>query len=128
MGDLEDRRRPTIAEFGIIVDDLDKTQIDAHPFGVIQLDTSGKILAYNTYEEQLAGLRREDVIGKHFFFEVAPCTKVRAFYGRFLDGVALKALNATFGFVFPLPQGPRQVEITMWYRERDETIWLLVRG
>lgn len=128
MSEVEERQGPAIAEFGIIVNDLDSSQIDAHPFGIIQFDKSGKILAYNTYEEELVGLRREDVIGKHFFFEVAPCTKVRAFYGRFVDGVALKTLNATFDFVFPLPTGPRQVEIAMWYRQHDETIWLLVRG
>lgn len=117
---------PSIAELGIVVEDLDPDDIDDHPFGVIQLDVRGRILAYNAYEEKLARLRREDVLGKHFFFEVAPCTRVRAFYGRFLDGVALGTLDVTFGFVFPFAHGERHVEITMWYR--DETVWVLVRG
>ena len=119
--------KPTIAELGIVVDDLDPDDLDSHPFGVIQLSESGRILAYNAYEERLARRRREEVVGKHFFFEVAPCTRVRAFYGRFLDGVAIGSLDATFGFVFAFPHGPREVEITMWRRDVDATIWVLVR-
>jgi photoactive yellow protein len=119
--------KPTIAELGIVVDDLDPADLDGHPFGVIQLSETGRVLAYNAYEEQLARLRREDVVGKHFFFEVAPCTRVRAFYGRFVDGVAIGALDVTFGFVFPFEHGAREVEITMWRRDVDGTIWVLVR-
>lgn len=119
---------PTLAELGIVVDDLDPDDLDDYPFGVIQLDRRGYVLRYNAYEERLARLSREDVIGKSFFFEIAPCTHVRAFYGRFADGLSLGALDVTFGFVFPFAHGTREVEITMWYRESDDTVWVLVRG
>ena len=119
---------PTIAEMGITIDTLDERDLDDYPFGIIQLDERGRILAYNLYEERLAQLRREDVLDKHFFFEVAPCTRVREFYGRFTDGVAAGALEATFGFVFPFEHGDRHVEITMSYRASDETVWVIVRG
>ncbi len=118
---------PTLAELGHNVEHLDPEAIDACPFGVILLDRQGRILQYNSYEERLANLRRDDVLGKSFFFEVAPCTRVRAFYGRFLDGVARGSLNATFGFVFPFSTGTRRVEITLFSQDGD-SVWVLVRG
>jgi photoactive yellow protein len=118
---------PTLAELGHHVEDLDPEAIDACPFGVIQLDRQGRILRYNAYEEELAGRLRADVIGKSFFSEVAPCTRVRAFYGRFLDGLSRGSIHATFGFVFPFASGARRVEITLFYQGGEE-VWLLVRG
>ncbi len=119
---------PELAEMAIRGSEVDEATLDDQPFGVIRLDRSGRILGYNLYEEQLARLRREDVIGKSFFLEVAPCTQVRAFYGRFMDGVAKRSLKATFSFVFKFSHGERNVEITMFYRQQDDTIWVLVRG
>jgi photoactive yellow protein len=118
---------PSLAELGHTVENLDPEAIDACPFGVIRLDPQGRILQYNRYEERLANYKREDVIGKSFFFEVAPCTRVRAFYGRFLDGIARGTLNATFGFVFPFASGARRVEVTLYSRGGDD-VWVLVRG
>jgi photoactive yellow protein len=118
---------PTLAELGHHVEHLDPAAIDSCPFGVIRLDRQGRILQYNSYEERLANFKRDDVLGKSFFFEVAPCTQVRAFYGRFLDGLARGSLNATFGFVFPFSAGARRVEITLFSKDGDE-VWVLVRG
>jgi photoactive yellow protein len=132
VSDSDDSERPalgpTIAEYGITIDTLDEHDLDAFPFGVIQLDRNGRVLAYNQYEEELAQMDREDVLGKNFFFEVAPCTRVREFYGRFTDGVEARALDANFGFVFRFEHGTRHVEITMHYRQSDDTIWVVVRG
>jgi photoactive yellow protein len=86
------------------------------------------VLAYNLYEEGLARRHRREVVGKNFFTDVAPCTRVRRFYGRFLDGVARRSLRATFGFVFAFAHGERAVEVTLFYREETETVWVLVRG
>jgi photoactive yellow protein len=119
---------PELVELEILLTDISEAELDAQPFGLIQLDRQGRVLAYNLYEEDLARKRRQDVIGKSFFFEVAPCTRVRAFYGRFLDGVARGALRTTFGFHFTLPHGDRRVTISLIYRARDETVWVVVRG
>lgn len=119
---------PTLAEHGITIDRLDEAELDAYPFGVIQLSAKGTILAYNLYEERLAQRRREDVLGKNFFFQVAPCTRVREFYGRFCDGLRVGALDAQFSFIFRFPSGDRPVDVTMHYRQRDDTIWVIVQG
>lgn len=119
---------PTLAEHGITIERLDEADLDAFPFGVIQLDTTGRILAYNLYEERLAQRRREDVLDRNFFFQVAPCTRVRAFYGRFCDGVRARALDVHFSFIFRFPHGDRPVDVTMHYRQHDDTIWVIVQG
>ncbi len=124
MGDSFDE----LTELDVAVTDLDPAELDAQPFGIIRLDRGGRILSYNTYEEELAERRRKDVVGRNFFFEVAPCTRVRAFYGRFKDGVARRRLRARFGFVFELDDGPRNVEVSLIYREADDTVWVVVRG
>ena len=82
------------------VDSLSEPELDGLPLGMIQLDSQGKILKFNRTEASLARLKAKDQIGKSFFNEVAPCTRVREFYGRFQEGVRAKNLYQTFGFIF----------------------------
>lgn len=119
---------PETVELGILSSEIDEQLLDEQPFGIIRLDSSGRILNYNLYEERLARRSRRDVVGKNFFFEVAPCTRVKKFYGRFIDGVERRSLKATFSFQFLFPHGERSVEISLLYRSEDDTVWVLVRG
>lgn len=68
-------------------DALGERELDALPVGMIQLDTAGNILKFNQTEADLARLDKSRQIGRNFFDHVAPCTKVREFHGRFLEGV-----------------------------------------
>ena len=119
-------------EFDIRVTDLDEEGLDQQPFGIIRLDREGNILSYNLYEEKQARRKREDVVGRNFFTEVAPCTKVKSFYGRFREGVASRELEATFGFVFCLRHVTRNVDVSLFYKrapiESADSIWVFVRG
>lgn len=87
--------------------------LDLLPYGIIVVNDEGTILYYNTREEQIACRAREDVVGRNFFTEVAPCTQVKEFYGRFLETMHGKGYVASFQFVFPFPDEPREVEITL---------------
>ena len=69
------------------IENLSESGLDALPFGAIRLDRNGTILAFNRAEADITGRRRESVIGKNFFTEVAPCTNVQEFAGRFREGV-----------------------------------------
>ena len=98
--------------------DLDKIQqlhgveLDAAPFGVIVADRTGRILEYNAYERSLAGLGSRTVIGLNFFTDVAPCTAIREFQGRF--GEFLDSTDVSiepFEFIFPFPRGPQRVSV-----------------
>jgi photoactive yellow protein len=95
------------------IPDIDFATLDLLPYGIIVVDEEGIILYYNAREEEIANRQREDVLGKNFFSEVAPCTQVQEFYGRFKETMHRAGLVAEFHFNFPFPGRPREVEITL---------------
>jgi photoactive yellow protein len=101
------------------VPEIDFATLDLLPYGIIVVDEEGKILYYNAREEEIASRHREDVLGKNFFSEVAPCTQVREFYGRFQETMHRAGLVADFHFRFPFPERPREVEITLTSFQKD---------
>ena len=107
------------------VDELSDEELNGLPVGMIQLDAQGRILKFNKAEAELARLKQERQIGRHFFDEVAPCTKVREFYGRFQEGLKQRSLYETFGFVFKFDHGWRNVAITLFYSEKTSSVWVL---
>ncbi len=114
-------------QFGIHVLGMSPTELDALPYGVIKLDRKGVVLTFNAHEERASHLPRVEVLGKRFFHDVAPCARVREFHGRFLEGVAQRMVDQTFGFVFPFPHGDRHVLVTLFYQAADESIWVIIR-
>jgi photoactive yellow protein len=110
-----------------LMDTLEERSLDALPFGVIQLAPDGTILQYNRYEEDLARRKASDVIGKNFFTEVAPCTDVREFAGRFHEGIAARKLHASFDYVFAFSP-PRNVKVTLYYSGTTDTCWVFIRA
>jgi photoactive yellow protein len=108
------------------MDQLSAGDLDNLPFGLIQLDRSGRILKFNQTEAQAARINRDRQIGRNFFDDVAPCTKVRDFYGRFLQGLRQRSLYETFGFAFKFDHGWRNVAITMFYSEKTDSVWVLI--
>jgi photoactive yellow protein len=109
------------------VNSISEKELDSLAYGVIQLDGAGTVLRYNAYEAELSGLVRQRVIGKNFFKEVAPCSDIKEFYGRFQEGVTAGELHCTFRFHFPFKKNPRDVTITLLYNNRDQTVWVLVQ-
>lgn len=105
---------------------LSRDQLDELPFGVIQLDRYGKVLAYNATEAKLADKSPDDVIGKNFFTEVAPCTNVQEFAGRFRDGITKGKIQDTFPYRFEFDKGPAHVMVTIHYEAPDEHAWIFV--
>jgi photoactive yellow protein len=78
---------------------LSTDEVDELPYGFIVLDAEGTILLYNRYEAALARMSSERVLGRHFFRDVAPCTRVEAFFGPF-KAVASAAPGASERFAF----------------------------
>jgi photoactive yellow protein len=102
-------------------------ELDALPFGAIQLDANGFVLAYNKTEERISGRAAREVVGKNFFQEVAPCTRVKRFFGAFQTGVDRGDLNEVFDFTFRFPAGTREVRIRMIYSGAPRpAVWLFV--
>ena len=108
------------------VEKLTREELDDLPFGVIQVDRDGVILAYNAAEAKLADLRPEDVIGKNFFTHVAPCTNNEDFGERFRKGIARGKMHETFPFRFEFSKSPVHVMISLHYEGVDPHAWIFV--
>jgi photoactive yellow protein len=107
--------------------DLPADRIDTLPFGLISVDRDGTIEQYNAYESKLSRLSKERVIGRNFFFDVAPCTAVKEFQGRFERFAAESGMGAeSFDFVFPFAFGRQFVNVTFLRGAKDGQIKILV--
>ena len=110
------------------VDGLDDAELDELPFGVVCLDREGTILRYNLAEARMARLDRHSVVGRTFFGEVARCTDVPAFRGRFeqlAQGTTEDPL-LRFDFLFDFKFGAQEVDIEMLRVPATERFYLLV--
>jgi len=102
-------------------------ELDAMPFGAIVVDRTGLILSYNEYETRLSHLAKERVIGKNFFRDVAPCTAVQAFRGRFDEFFAGDAaISKRFAYFFPFAHGAVSVAITFVRLPDGESVLIAV--
>lgn len=109
------------------IDRMSEAQLDELPFGAIRLDKDGKILSYNMTESKLTGRDPKRVIGRNFFRDVAPCTNVQGFAGRFREGVAKGDMHVIFPYRFDFEMAPRDVTVTLFYSRQTETAWVFVR-
>ncbi|HEY7767065.1 PAS domain-containing protein [Longimicrobium sp.] len=109
-------------------DVLTEDELDTLPMGMIQLDRNGTVLKFNQAESTLAHVDKKDAIGKSFFDEVAPCTKVQQFHGAFVQGVQQRTLHTSFPYQFRFRDGrQKNVNISMFYSASTETVWVLVQ-
>src|SRR3954452_6606013 len=91
------------------IDRMSETELQELPFGAIRLDRDGKVLSYNAAEAKLTGRDPKRVIGRNFFTQVAPCTNVQEFAGRFREGVEKKKMHVIFPYRFDFEMAPRDV-------------------
>src|SRR5271154_4129554 len=117
---------------GQAVEDLsgvDADLLDALPFGAIQLTGDGVITGYSRGESALSGLAAKQVIGKHFFRDVAPCASVKEFAGKFAElRAGGEGGRAKLRFVFKYARGAKLVEIAMVHEAGTDVTTLLVKA
>ena len=106
---------------------MNEAELDRLPIGAIRLDRTGVILSFNAHEASLTGRDAKKVIGKNFFTEVAPCTNVKSFSGRFREGVEQGTLHAVFPYRFDFEMAPREVTVTLFYSKGTDSAWVFVR-
>ena len=90
---------------------LGRGEVDDLPYGLVLLDESGTILLYNRYEAAMSRRPPEAVLGKNWFHEVAPCTRVNSFYGRFRTFLAGGEPSVAFWFWFHFLHGSQLVDV-----------------
>ncbi len=107
--------------------EFSEAEIDALPFGLISVDHDGNIEQYNSYESRLSRLSKERVVGRNFFRDVAPCTAVQDFMGRFQRFVQEDGDGAeSFDYVFPFSFGRQHVNITFVRNGKTRNVKILV--
>ena len=106
---------------------MNRSELDAYPDGVITLDRAGTIVRYNRAEAVLARRNQDDTIGLNFFTDVAPCTAVQDFQGRF-DAFASQRDSRIerFDFIFKFAWGYQDVGITLIRKAGFDEINVLI--
>ena len=102
---------------GLAIDDLkdvQSTQLDALPFGAIRVTEDGTIEAYNATESTRFGYKPDEVVGRSFFADIAPCTAVQEFKGRF-DALVQSGTSgrASLSFVFCIGARSELVDVVL---------------
>jgi photoactive yellow protein len=105
---------------------LSEADLALLPHGAIELDRTGTILRFNPIEEARLGRGAQHVIGKNFFVDIAPCTAVAAFEGRFRQFLELGGELERFDFTFPFPG--RETHVSIAFVGTDHgTAFVLIR-
>lgn len=106
---------------------MDDKELDNLAFGAIQLDAEGTILSYNLAEGEITGRNPQEVVGKNFFTEVAPCTQSEEFYEQFKKGVREGNLNTLFEYTFDYKMQPTKVKVHMKKALSGGNYWIFVK-
>ena len=115
---------------GLAVEDLhsfSREDLDCLPVGVIRVSKDGVISAYNRFESERFGYQAVEVLGRNFFTEVAPCTSVREFHGRFMDMVMSgKNGRDELDFVFCTDSWSKLVQVVLVWDAKEQEGTLLI--
>ena len=63
------------------VSNFPRSFVDGLPLGTIILSNDDTIISYNLAESAITGMTPDEVEGKNFFKDIAPCTAVQDFQG-----------------------------------------------
>jgi photoactive yellow protein len=124
---------PTCAgELGIVpIENLlhvGSSEYDRLPFGFITVDRTGTVVDFNAFEAAYSGLKPEEVVGRSFFHDVAPCTSVQEFEGRFRAMIDRgQSEVARFKYLFRFGGGERLVQVSMTFIATEDRGIIIVR-
>jgi photoactive yellow protein len=93
-----------------VLDAFGQEELDALSFGVVRLNREGVVVAYNSAERAVSGLRAVHVLGHRFFEAVAPCMNNYLVAQRFLDE---PELDASFVYVLTYRMKPTPVRLRL---------------
>jgi photoactive yellow protein len=99
------------------------TELDTAPFGIVVMSVDGVVTHYNIAESRLSGLSQTNVIGRHFFANVAPCTNNFMVAHRFETE---QALDQVIDYVFTLRMLPTPVRLRLLKHPSQSRMYLIV--
>jgi photoactive yellow protein len=101
---------------------MSDAELDALPYGVIEMNHQFKVLRYNAAESRYSGLPSDRAIGQHFFRDVAPWANNRRVAKRY----QLDSLDETIDYTFSLHMKSMPVTLRMLKPAYNERMYLLV--
>lgn len=104
------------------LDALDEAALDELVFGVVRLDSENIVDRYNVHEARSSGLSKDHVVGRHFFFDVAPCMN------NYLVGERMEeeALDVTLPYVLTFRMRPTPVRLRLLHAAGSTRRWVLI--
>jgi photoactive yellow protein len=99
-------------------------ELDALDFGVIKMDSDGRVLAYNAYESVATGLSRERVLCRPFFTEIGLCMNNALVAERFAKE---DKLDMSLDYLFTLHMKPSPVRLRLLKSAKLTARFILVR-
>jgi photoactive yellow protein len=99
--------------------------LDELDFGVIGMDRQGVVCEFNRYELKLASLKRENVIGKNFFIQIAPCTNNNLIAGKYLQSA--QKTDVILDYIFTYRIKPTSVRLRIIIDLNEKKQFLLVQ-
>jgi photoactive yellow protein len=107
-----------------VLSSMDQNAMDQLDFGVVRMNRKGIIEAYNQYELDLSGNQRDEVIGKNFFQQIAPCTNNFMVAEKFISD---QELDEEMDYVFTYKMQPTGVKLRLLARPGEQYQYLLVK-
>lgn len=105
------------------LDRLSDEELDAIPYGIVELDAMGTVRSFNRAEADNCALT-DRPLGRNYFLDVAPSANAPEFYDRFLHAIASEALDEEFVFTFACAPLPRRVQVRLYYSKRTASLWI----
>lgn len=95
---------------GSTLEEMNDEALDSLPFGVVGLTPDGVTKRYSAREGELAGLRRDTVIGTDYFDEIAQCMNNFMVAQRFEDE---PEIDDIISYVLTLKMRPTPVKLRL---------------
>ena len=106
-----------------VLETMDQQSMDQLDFGVIRMTRDGIIKAYNQFELNLSGNQRDEVLGKSFFQQIAPCTNNFMVAEKYQTKLAL---DEELDYVFTYRMEPTKVRLRLLAAPDSDHQYLLV--
>jgi photoactive yellow protein len=95
------------------------------PFGALELDRDGKVVAYNDTEPDDGGPARQPLVGRDFFGDVARWAGTSLLAQQFRSGVETGTLNVVFDCA--VPRLSHKVRIHLKVSPILGTFWVFIK-
>lgn len=106
------------------LDRFTSEELDAVPFGIVQIDATGRIISINEMESALIGLSPTDAVGMDYFCNELPNVHIPELYDRFQIGFHDRELDTMFRVTYTHTDYPRTALVRMYFAVRTGTMWI----